>query len=69
MFPKFIHLIDLDYDYGNCPLPKNGINERNERERERESTTNGMEECDPIIEKELQETLLFIRARMELVSN
>ena len=33
-----------------------------ERERERESTTNGMEERDPIIEKELQETLLFIRA-------
>ena len=36
------------------------------RERERESTpqvnTNGMEERDPIIEKELQETLLFIRA-------
>ena len=66
MFPKFIHLIDLDYDYGNCPLPKNGINMK---ERERESTTNGMEECDPIIEKESQETLLFIRARMELVSN
>ena len=36
-----------------------------EREREREhlkSTTNGMEERDPIIEKELQEILLFIRA-------